>query len=160
MRTFNSLEKFSDHLKKVVMKKVAYEEKWGEFCAKLLEKESKDKIGHLQEGWAPLADSTKKDKERLGYVFNADYNPLYREGDLRDSIKGVYNLSLHQILLGSFSEIMIYQALGTMHIPPRDPIGTTMAQAKPEIALYLGQMFVQWLLLKPFKPRRANYGNI
>lgn len=159
-REFNSLEKFSEHLTKAVLKRPYYEQKWGTFAAEMLEKESKDKIGHLNEGWAPLAESTKRDKEKLGYVFNADYNPLYRTGELRDSIKGHYNLNIHTLFLGSFSEIMLYQALGTKYIPPRDPIGSTMQQALPQIATLLGQMFIQLLLLTPAKFRRSTHGAI
>ena len=75
MKTFGSLEKFYQHLQRVVGSHSRYQQKWGEFCAKLLEKEAKDKVGHLQHGWKDLAESTKQDKERLGYVFNADLRP-------------------------------------------------------------------------------------
>jgi hypothetical protein len=159
-KEFNSLESFSKHLNKMIGEYPRYEKKWGDFSAEVLEKEAKDKIGHLQPNWKELAEVTKRQKERLGYVFNADYNPLFREGHLRDSIKGHYNLANHSLMLGSFSEIMVYQALGTANIPPRDVIGSTMMQAKPQLVVYLGQMLMAWMLLQSFRPRRATYGNI
>lgn len=158
-KSFN-LEQFNTHLKKITGNFARYEKAWGDFSAQVLEKEAKDKVGHLQPGWKELKPSTERDKERQGYVFNADYNPLYRTGELRDSIKGHYNLALHTLFLGSFSEIMIYHALGTKDIPPRDVIGSTMAQAAHQLAIYLGQMFTAWLLNTHFQPRRVTYGNI
>ncbi len=162
MKEFDSLKKFSIHLKRLIAEYPVVEAKTGEFIGVLLEKEAKDKIGHLQQAagpfkeWAPLAESTKLDKEKKGYVFNADYNPLYRQGDLKDSIHHVYSITRHEVILGSTSQIMIYQELGTNRIPPRSVIGATMFQAKNEMAFILGEMLTQWISGKSLRLRRLH----
>jgi len=151
MKTFASFEKFSKHLEKVVNDYNKREIAALNFIGKELEKHAKDKIGHLQEGggpfatWAQLAKSTKLDKEKQGYVFNADYNPLYRTGVLKNSISHVVNKSNHTVFLGSDSEIMVYQELGTHFIPPRSVLGLTMFQSKAYIGKILGKMMVDWI---------------
>lgn len=83
-------------------------------------------IGHYQgaaggyPAWAPLAPSTLREKERLGYA--PPDNPLLRTGDMRDSI-----VSEAESLVGRFgsdSKIALYQEMGTSRgIPPRSFIG-------------------------------------
>jgi|SRR6266853_465291 len=169
MKTFNNLRSFSDHLKKVCASHAKYETLAAEFIGKELKKEARDAIGHLHDAagpfkkWAELAESTKQDKERLGYVFNADYNPLLRTGELRDSIDysvipGVLGTLL---LLGSSSQIMIYQELGTAYIPPRSVLGATMFKSYPTVSYTLTAMLAAWLESKSFsKPRSKTYGSV
>lgn len=169
MKTFNSLRSFSDHLKKVCSSHVKYETLAAEFIGKELKKEARDAIGHLHDAagpfkeWAELADRTKKDKERLGYVFNADYNPLLRTGEIRESID--YSILTGVIatvlMLGSTSRIMFYLELGTTYIPPRSVIGATMFKSYATVSYTLTAMFSAWLENKSFnKPRSNTYGSV
>lgn len=170
MKSFDSLEKFAKHLRKVASTYSRYEMQAANFVGQELVKEAKDKIGHLQEGimtrahaffdWEPLTDSTKADKQRQGYVMNSDYNPLLRTGEMRDSIKYDFNPFLHKLRLGSDSQIMLYQELGTKYIPPRSVLGLTMSQAFPVVSYTFGRMMTAWLQGKTFSPRRLTHGSV
>jgi len=165
-KEFKSLSAFAKHILKVAESFDKYEAKASEFLGKILEKEAQDKIGHYQEtagpfaAWAPLKESTKKDKERQGYVFNADYNPEYRTGELKESISYSYIPSLHKILLGSTSQIMVYQEEGTRYMAPRSMIGATMYQSPPIINSVMGGMLRDWICNQPIKLRLRSYGSI
>src|SRR4051794_6623345 len=101
MKEFKDLQSFHAHLKKVISNYKEYEIKSSNFLGAVLGDSAKKSIGHLQDGagefpsWQPLAESTKLDKEKLGYKFNEEYNPLYRTGELRDSISYVFNFINH-----------------------------------------------------------------
>lgn len=91
---------------------------------KEIEETAKEEIGVYQpafgpfEAWAPLAESTKADRVRLGY---SEDEPLLRSSELRDSIQSeVVGLAA---IVGTKSEIGIWQEVGTNHIPPRPFIG-------------------------------------
>jgi len=166
-KEFKTLTAFAKHMTKVVAKYPKKEMQAAQFLGAVLEAEAKDKIGHLQEGagpfaaWKELAESTKADKEQKGYVFNHEYNPLYRTGDLKNSIHHSFNPSTHNLYLGSDSEIMIYQELGTNRgIPPRAVLGLTMYQAKADIHYIMGDMLVSWIADKPLTKRKRTYGSV
>lgn len=91
---------------------------------KEIEETAKEEIGIYQpaygafDAWAPLAESTKADRVRLGY---SEDEPLLRSGELRDSIESeVVGLAA---IVGTRSEIGLWQEVGTAHIPPRPFIG-------------------------------------
>jgi len=91
---------------------------------KEIEETAKEEIGVYQpaygpfEAWAPLAESTKADRIRQGY---SEDEPLLRSGSLRDSIQSeVMGLAA---LVGTKSEIGLWQEVGTDRIPPRPFIG-------------------------------------
>ena len=48
-----------------------------------IEATAKGKFGGYQAGWAPLAESTKAERQRLGF---APDDPLFRSGGLRDAV--------------------------------------------------------------------------
>lgn len=160
MKEFKSLELFGKHIEKLILKFPIYEKAAANFAGKALQKEAKDKIGHLQDGWKPLAESTKRDKEKQEYVFNADYNPLYRTGELRDSIHYVFNIESKTLFLGSDSEIMVYQELGTRYIPPRPVLSTTMYQAQPVINYVFGRMLQNFISGQKLSLSSGTYGSI
>ncbi len=175
MKTLNSFNAFYKQLEKVKRNYAIYEKKAALFSAEALKIEAQAKIGHLQGGvgrypssggavgqWAELAESTKEDKERQGYVFNADYNPLYREGDLKKSISAIaVTISgKTKIVLGSDSQIMFWQEFGTEKIPPRSVIGLTMFQYAPKITYYFGEMLVKWISNQPLNLKRLKNGSV
>ncbi|MDF7658314.1 hypothetical protein PUG81_04980 [Erwiniaceae bacterium L1_54_6] len=91
---------------------------------KEIEETAKEEIGVYQpavgpfEAWAPLADSTKADRVHSGY---SEDDPLLRSGELKDSIESeVIGLAG---IVGTKSEIGLWQEVGTDHMPPRPFIG-------------------------------------
>lgn len=91
---------------------------------KEIEETAKEEIGVYQpavgpfEAWAPLAESTKADRVRSGYT---EDDPLERSGELKNSIQSeVVGLAA---IVGTKSEIGLWQEMGTDRIPPRPFIG-------------------------------------
>lgn len=142
MASFSSPIEFAEHLLKMVAKEELALYAGLDRAAKLIKKTAKSEIGHLQpsvgpfQDWAELADSTKDEKDRLGYKYNDEYNPLERTGELRDSIvderKGL------EAVVGSKSDIMAYQEFGTGTIPPRPVIGPAAFRNKEKIKKIIG----------------------
>lgn len=142
-----SLERFAAHLltRVVEMDHAAHEGLTK--AAKIVEKEAKAEIGHYQDAagpfpaWAELADSTKEDRASKGYP---DNDPLLREGTMRDSIG--HEVSHHEAVVGSNSDIAVYQELGTQHIPPRSFLGGAAARKSHEVGEILGHEAVKGLI--------------
>ncbi|KJH60941.1 hypothetical protein UF13_09150 [Pantoea agglomerans] len=91
---------------------------------KEIEETAKEEIGVYQpaygpfEAWAPLAESTKAERVRRGY---SEDEPLLRSGELRESIQSeVVGLAA---IVGTKSEIGLWQEVGASNIPPRPFIG-------------------------------------
>lgn len=91
---------------------------------KEIEETAKEEIGVYQpaygpfDAWVPLAESTKAERIRQGY---SEDEPLLRSGELRDSIESeVVGLAA---IVGTKSEIGLWQEVGTSHTPPRPFIG-------------------------------------
>lgn len=96
---------------------------------KEIEETAKEEIGVYQpavgpfEAWAPLAASTKADRVRQGYT---EDDPLLRSGELRDSIES--ELVGLAAIVGTKSQIGLWQEVGTDRIPPRPFIGPAYLQ--------------------------------
>lgn len=155
MKEFSSLDAFSKHLKdKVINQHSKRQTKALNFIGQYLEDKSKETIGHLQTGagdfpgWKELAESTKIDKEKKGYVFNSDYNPLYREGNLKRSISHVVYSTPKEarVYIGSHLDIALYQELGTNKIPARSFLGLTLFKEKYQIQFVLGLFLHNWII--------------
>jgi HK97 gp10 family phage protein len=118
-----------------------------EKAARVVEAEAKREIGHYQgeagqfAPWAELADSTKADRVRQGYAEN---EPLLRDGTLRDSIGHV--VRGNEAVIGSASEIAVYQELGTDKIPPRSFLGGALVRKSDQVAQILGEGVVKALV--------------
>lgn len=91
---------------------------------KEIEETAKEEIGVYQpaygpfDAWVPLAESTKADRVRKGYT---EDDPLLRSGELRDSIESeIVGLAA---IVGTKSEIGLWQEVGTDRIPPRPFLG-------------------------------------
>ena len=154
MKEFQSLEAFSNQLKSVIRKHHVREHKALDFIGKHIETEAKKTIGHLQDGagefetWPELAESTKVDKEKKGYVFNEDYNPLYRTGELKKSIHHVVEIGGDngRVYIGSDLDIALFQELGTKNIPARSFLGLTLFKEKHQIQYLLGLFLYNWII--------------
>lgn len=146
MKNFSSPLKFAEHLVKAATIELIAIRAGLEAAAELIQDEAKKEIGHLQKSigpfqeWDELADATKADKERLGYVFNSDYNPLLRTGKLRDSIEYEVNMPKLEAIVGSKDPIAAFQEFGTNRIPPRPFIGRAAFLLGPKIAKIFGEI--------------------
>lgn len=144
VKEFKSLRAFDTQLKKVLREYDRREKKLLNMVGKFVEKESKEYIGHLQDEWPELAETTKQEKERLGYG-NAqnDWQPLLRTGEMRESIG--YSVELHKVYIGSKSDILVYQEMGTVFIPPRPVLGLAMYQEKKKFQKAIGNFMYSWI---------------
>ena len=114
-----------------------------DLCARLIENTAKEEIGHYQAehgpfpAWAPLADSTMREKTRLGYTgrLSAD-DPLYRTGEMRDSIE--HRTEDLEAEIGTDSEIAPYHEFGTSKMPPRPFLGPSLVRNKENIEKIIG----------------------
>lgn len=99
--------------------------------AAAIEQTAKDEFGIYQpavgsfRAWSQLADATKAERVRLGFTEN---DPLLRTGELRDSIG--HEVEGMEAAIGSTSDVMVYQELGTSRIPPRPVLGPALQHNK------------------------------
>lgn len=146
MNEFKSLLEFDAFLSTVIAKENTHKIAILEASAQYIEDEAKRKFGVYQEEagpyskWPELADSTKEDRARKG--FSPD-EPLYRTGELRDSI--VHSVVGSEAVIGSANDIMVYQELGTATIPPRPVLGPAAFQGKTKIAKIVASGAKAWL---------------
>lgn len=101
-------------------------------CGQIMQEKAKNLIGHYNyfPEWPQLAESTQEERERLGWTPN---DPLLRSGELRESIT---HETVHDNMevVGSTSEIMVYQEFGTKTIPPRPVLGPASALTGEEVS--------------------------
>lgn len=146
-RDFKSLGEFGEYLLKQLPRQlVALEAGLEEACA-LIEKEARAEFGVYQPAigpfpnWAPLAEATKDERVRLGYT---EDDPLLRSGSLRDDtgheVRGLEGV------VGNKSEIMVYQELGTEHIPPRPVLGPAAVRCQAQVERIIGTYAIAGLM--------------
>lgn len=111
---------------------------------------AREKIGHLQSrigtfnAWPPLAARTVEDKQRLGYDFNAEHNPLLRTGDMRDSITGA---AIGLVgMIGATDPKMLWHEIGTRSMPPRPVIGPAMLEMRPVTEIALAETIINVMM--------------
>jgi phage gpG-like protein len=114
-----------------------------EKSAQKVEKRAKGKLGNYQDdngmhpAWAELADSTKADRVNKGFSEN---DPLLRTGGLRDSI--THETRGLTAVIGTDSDVAVYQELGTAKIPPRPFLGAALYEELDAIKERLGHATV------------------
>ena len=147
-----SLTGFATHLAALTAKIVVAEYEALEHAARIVEHEAKDAIGTYQSesgpfvAWAELADSTKADRVAKGF---AEDEPELRTGDLRDSIHHTVRMAVlgeAEAHIGSDSDIMVYQELGTAKMPPRSILGGAAARKEAKVVEVLGGEVVAVLM--------------
>jgi hypothetical protein len=88
--------------------------------------------------WPQLAESTQRDRERLGFPPN---EPLLRTGNLRDSYS--YDLTVTPsvifLMVGSDDPRSIFEELGTESMPPRPVLLPTADHFEAEMEQLLGE---------------------
>lgn len=146
-KTFSSFSDLANHiLNNLPNEAIALHYGLHEAC-QVIEKKARDKFGVYQkemgpfERWQELAESTKDERERLGYTPD---EPLLRSGELRDSIG--YEVHLLEGIVGSTSDIMVYQELGTEHIPPRAVLGPAALSCQAKVKQVIGSYAMAGIL--------------
>lgn len=118
-----------------------------EKAAKRVEKRAKGKLGNYQNGngmhdaWPELAESTKVDRVRKGFTEN---DPLLRTGGLRDSIK--HQTKGLTAVIGTDSDVAVWQELGTAKIPPRPFLGAALYEELDNIKKIVGHATVSGIV--------------
>jgi hypothetical protein len=139
MKVFHSFTQAAEHCLKLVETVALAEHEALEHIAKVIEKQAKAEIGHYQKqegqfaAWAELADSTKQDRERQGYTEN---DPGLRSGEMRESIH--HKVGLHEALIGSDDDNLVWFELGTSKQPPRSVLGLAGLKKGEEAAEIAG----------------------
>lgn len=147
MREFGSFGAFAAHLLELELAETIALHKGLEVVGQHVEATAKAEIGEYQAelgpfpAWQELADSTEAEKARLGYPSGA---PLLRTGELRDSIG--HEVGRMEAIIGSTSDVMVYQELGTPTIPPRPVLGPAALHNKETIEAILGAAAVSGLI--------------
>ena len=154
MREFGSPAGLAAFLRAAAAKLPEAEKHGLEQGAKLIETEAKAEIGHYQEAagpfaaWPELSDRTKAD--RAAHGFAAD-EPLLRTGELRTSIE--HHVEGNKAVIGSASEIAVYQELGTPNaahpIPPGAFLGSSAYRMAEQAAKAIGMAVANVLAGKP-----------
>jgi HK97 gp10 family phage protein len=147
---FENLTQFAAYLDDLAAKQKNLQETVLEQAASTIEEEAKSYFGIYQPAsgpyspWLPLAISTIQDRVAKGYTPD---DPLLRSGELRDSIK-------HEVatptmaVVGSTSEIMVYQELGTDHIPPRPVLGPAAYNKREIVGAMISKVLLGHLMGK------------
>ena len=117
-----------------------------EEAAKIIQKDAKKKIGEYQgyagpfAAWPELADATKDDRLSRGFTEN---DPLLRTGELRESI--TYTARGNEAVVGSDSDIALYQELGTETIPARSFLGGAAYESKLPVGEMAARTIIAWV---------------
>lgn len=132
MLEFASLGAFSNHVTQTMTPAVNSHLGRGlAAAAELIQNTARAKLGHYQpsvqhfDAWKELADFTKQDRVAKGFTEN---DPLLRTGELRDSIEN--EVHGFEAVIGSASDVAVYQELGTDKIPPRPFLGPALVQSE------------------------------
>ncbi len=148
MRSFNSIDAFLPHLARMHGRGAAHAQKTLDKAAAVVQQAAKDRIGVPEQpaagpfvAWAPLADSTQEERARLGYP---PADALLRSGETRDSIER--NSEGSQAVVGSNSDILLWQELGTRSIPPRSVLGAAAVEEGDRVTRMLGQAVVKGII--------------
>jgi hypothetical protein len=130
-----------------------------ERAARVVEREAKREIGHDEmpaagpfAAWQPLAERTVREKEDLGYVNRISENDsLLRTGETRDSITHAVEVTgpvSGLALIGSNSDVAVWQERGTARIPPRSFLGGALVRKASQVVKILGSGIHRALLGK------------
>jgi hypothetical protein len=99
--------------------------------------------GHYQPGWAPLAESTIKDKQSKGFPVPS---PLKRTGEMAASYRKEVNPFALEMVIGSPELKALWQEMGTSRgIPPRPVCEPALKNSLPYAADVFGEIAVSLL---------------
>jgi hypothetical protein len=144
---FNSISGFIKHIGAMALVQHEAEQAVLKDVVDHLKHVAMEKFGHYQPGageiaeWQELAESTKEDRVAQGFTEN---DPLLRSGTLRDTTDTRVGDGVGY--MGSDDPIMLYQEVGTAHIPPRSVYGLTGAQEAEHVANMVGRALASALV--------------
>ena len=150
---FNSLHAFAAFLISSNKKREDDLVRGLEQAGRVIRRKAKSKFGKYQKSegpfpmWKPLALATVESRARAGATPN---EPLLVDGKLRESIDLEVDRDSLTLAVGSTSDIMVYQELGTDKIPPRPVLGPAALQSAARIRKILGAAAVAGLLPKDY----------
>jgi len=99
--------------------------------------------GHYQPGWAPLAESTIKDKQNKGFPVPS---PLKRTGEMAASYRKEVAPFALEMVIGSPELKALWQEMGTSRgIPPRPVCEPALKNSLPYAADVFGEIAVSLL---------------
>jgi len=99
--------------------------------------------GHYQPGWAPLAESTIKDKQDKGFPVPS---PLKRTSEMAASYRKEVDPFSLQMVIGSPELKALWQEMGTSRgIPPRPVCEPALKNSLPYAADVFGEIAVSLL---------------
>ena len=98
--------------------------------------------GHYQPGWAPLAESTLKDKAAKGFPVPS---PLKRTGEMAGSYRKEVDPADLVLVIGSPKKEALWQEKGTSRIPPRPVTEPALKNSLPFAADVFGKIAVSLL---------------
>jgi HK97 gp10 family phage protein len=142
IREFQDITSFLAHLGSVNLALAAAETNALERAAKIIEADAKKQLGSYQKAagpfnaWPRLAESTLAHHAKMG----VGESPLLVTGELYASIG--HQVRGNEAVVGSTSDVAVYQELGTSKIPPRPFIGPAAFKNKDRIAKILGDAVV------------------
>lgn len=152
-----TLAGFIEHLAVMQAEIVIEEDHALRHAAEIVQEEAKKSVGEYQPqsgpfaAWAPLAETTKEDRVRQGFPGD---EPELRTGELRDSIETAILVRGREAEIGSNSDVMVYQELGTSKMPPRSILGGAAARVEQEVVQVLGDGAIAALLPRGMSPVR------
>lgn len=156
MKTFNNMREFYNYIKRIQEEGRIFELETLKAASKLIEDDAKRKFGEYQDAvgpypaWQELAESTKEDRVRKGYSPN---DPLYRSGELMNSIYSKVDMSSKAAAVGSDDPVMLYQEKGTATIPARPALAPALFQNKEKIQKIAAEMMFAWVTNRPLKTK-------
>lgn len=111
-------------------------------------------IGHSQNMWAPLADSTIQIKTKLGLGLNGDpSSPLYSSGEFYDDIS--FELMPRGVMIGTNKDYIKYTEYGTSKMPPRPVFPMALYKTWLEVSNQIPFFYLHRLsgkrIIKPVK---------
>lgn len=158
VREFQSLSAFGAHLERLAVESHEVEHFLAARGADMILRDAKWQIGTYQPAvgpfaaWAPLAESTEAEKSRKGYPLDA---PLLRDGTLRASYQA--DVEGGDAVIGSTSDIALWQEVGTVRIPPRAVLGPAAVSSRKPLMELTGVTLLAWVTGRGWRrPARAS----
>ena len=141
MRSFDSFGAFASHLTIVAAaERIALHEGLKK-AAEMIEATAREEVGVYQDAvgttqgdigvfpaWAQLAESTERQKERMGYPLDA---PLLASGEMRDSFS--HHVMGLKAVIGSTDPVAVYHETGTERMPPRPVFGPAAVRNEDKV---------------------------
>lgn len=146
MKNFSSLGAFALHLEKLAVEAPVVVNHVTEASAVEIEATARGMIGEYQQAvgpyqaWQELAESTQKERARLGYSEN---DPGYRSGAMQESIG--HTTEGDKAVIGSNDPHLVWFDQGTPNQPPRPVLGPAAIHSKPRVEKIIGRTVFAWL---------------